>query len=175
MCMMTSSNGIIFRVTGSLCGEFTCHRWIPLTKASDAELWCFLWYAPWINGWVSNREAGDLRHHRAHYDVIVMLNLLTKTSQCWKFKVVTVSTLCSLATPKVVTSAAQVTTKLAPWQLFGFSVLGCLCSWLTTLRIERNGRHFIDIRHAFSWKKKILSFDRFHWSLFLRVKSTIIQ
>ena len=27
----------------------------------------------WINGWVSNREAGDLRRHRAHYDVIVMM------------------------------------------------------------------------------------------------------
>ena len=25
-----------------------------------------------INGWVSNREAGDLRRHRAHYDVTVM-------------------------------------------------------------------------------------------------------
>ena len=24
-----------------LCGEFTGHRWIPHTKASDAELWCF--------------------------------------------------------------------------------------------------------------------------------------
>ena len=30
--MMTSSNGNIFRVTGPLCGEFTGHRWIPLTK-----------------------------------------------------------------------------------------------------------------------------------------------
>ena len=36
--MMTSSNGNIFRVTGHLCGEFTG----PLTKASDAEFWCFL-------------------------------------------------------------------------------------------------------------------------------------
>ena len=26
----------------------------------------------WINVWVNNREAGDLRRHRAHYDVIVM-------------------------------------------------------------------------------------------------------
>ena len=43
---MTSSNGNILRVTGPLCGEFTGHRWIPLTKASDAELWCFLWSAP---------------------------------------------------------------------------------------------------------------------------------
>ena len=25
-----------------------------------------------INGWVNNREAGDLRRHRCHYDVIVM-------------------------------------------------------------------------------------------------------
>ena len=26
----------------------------------------------WINGWVNNNEAGDLRRHRAHYDVTVM-------------------------------------------------------------------------------------------------------
>ena len=26
----------------------------------------------WINAWVNSREAGDLRRHRAHYDVIVM-------------------------------------------------------------------------------------------------------
>ena len=42
------------------------------TKASDAELWYFFICA-WINGWVNNGEAGDLRHHRAHYDVTVML------------------------------------------------------------------------------------------------------
>ena len=28
-----------------LLGEFTGDRWIPRTKASDAELWCFLWSA----------------------------------------------------------------------------------------------------------------------------------
>ena len=44
--MMTSSSGNIFRVTGHLCGEFTGLRWIPHTKASDAELWCFLWSVP---------------------------------------------------------------------------------------------------------------------------------
>ena len=27
-------------------GEYTGHWWIPLTKASDMELWCFLWSAP---------------------------------------------------------------------------------------------------------------------------------
>ena len=66
--MMTSSIGDIFRVTGPLCGKFTGHRWTFLTKASDAELWYFLWSAPWIN----NREAGDLRRYRAHCDVFVM-------------------------------------------------------------------------------------------------------
>ena len=44
--MMTASNGHIFRVTGPVCGEFTGHRWIPHTKASDAELWYFLWSVP---------------------------------------------------------------------------------------------------------------------------------
>ena len=42
IAMMTSSNG----KTGPLCGEFTGHRWIFHTKASDAELWCFLWSKP---------------------------------------------------------------------------------------------------------------------------------
>ena len=27
----------------------------------------------WINDWINNREAGDLRRYRAHYDVIVMV------------------------------------------------------------------------------------------------------
>ena len=169
-------HGNIFHVTGPLWGESTGHRWIPLTKASDAELWCLLWsawkkrlgkqsrrrwfetispslwrhynvsnittpawhwhlwfhylksnagpnyshsrlhddvikwkhfprYGPflrgihrspvnyphkgqwrgalmlalicvWINGWVNNREAGDLRRHRAHYDVIVIIPVI---------------------------------------------------------------------------------------------------
>ena len=38
---MTSSNENVFCVTGHLCGEFTGPRWIPRTKASGAELWCF--------------------------------------------------------------------------------------------------------------------------------------
>ena len=43
--MMTSWKGNIFRVTGLLCGDLTGHRWIPRKKASDVELWCFLWSA----------------------------------------------------------------------------------------------------------------------------------
>ena len=65
------SNGNIFRVTGPLCGEFIGHRWIPLTKASDTELWYSLICAR-TKGWINNRDAGVLRRHRAHYDVTVM-------------------------------------------------------------------------------------------------------
>ena len=59
--MMTSSNGNIFRVTSPLCGEFIGHRWIPLTEASDAELFSLI--CAWINGWVNNHEAGHLSSH----------------------------------------------------------------------------------------------------------------
>ena len=64
--MMTSSNGNIFRVTGPLCGEFTGHRW-QWRGTLMFSLICV-----WINGWVNNREAGDLRRHCAHYDVTVI-------------------------------------------------------------------------------------------------------
>ena len=47
-------------------------RWIPRTKASDAELSCFSLICARINYWVNNREARDLRCHRGHYDVNVM-------------------------------------------------------------------------------------------------------
>ena len=33
-------------VTGPLWRESNCYRWIPLTKASYTEPWCFLRYAP---------------------------------------------------------------------------------------------------------------------------------
>ena len=71
--MIPSLNGNILRVAGPLCGEFTVHRWILHTKASDAELWWFSLICAWINRWVNNRETGDLRRHRAHYDVIAMI------------------------------------------------------------------------------------------------------
>ena len=79
IAMMTSSNGNSFRVTGHLCGEFTGPRWIPRTKASDAGLYVSLICAR-INGWVNNREAGDLRRHPTHCDVIVMI---CQSCGCW--------------------------------------------------------------------------------------------
>ena len=72
--MMTSSNGNFFpRYWPFVRG---IHR-SPVNSPHKGQwrgalmfsLICVL-----INGWVNNREAGDLRRHRAHYDVIVMWN-----------------------------------------------------------------------------------------------------
>ena len=40
----------------------------------------------WINGWANSREAGDLRRHRAHYDVTVMIqhDEWTMTMMSWQ-------------------------------------------------------------------------------------------
>ena len=69
--MMTSSNGNIFRVTGPLCGEFTGPGDSP-HKGQWRGALMFSFIRVWINDWVNNREAGDLRRHRGHYDVNVM-------------------------------------------------------------------------------------------------------
>ena len=71
---MTASNGNIFRATGPLWGESTGPRWIPLTKAIDAELKCFF-DLRLNNAWTNNLDAGDLRRHHTQYDVIVMKNI----------------------------------------------------------------------------------------------------
>ena len=78
--MMTSPNENIFRVTCPLCGEFTGHWWIPRTKAIDAELLMLSLICARTNGWLYNGDSGDLRRHRAHYDVTVMIQHLF----CWE-------------------------------------------------------------------------------------------
>ena len=52
------------------------HRW-PVNSPHKGRwrraLMVSVIYA-WINGWVNNREAGDLRRYRTHYYVTVMIN-----------------------------------------------------------------------------------------------------
>ena len=74
--MMTSSNGIIFRVTGPLCGELTGPGEFPTQRPVTRSFDVFFFICVRINGWVNNREACDLRRHRAHYDVNIMKSTL---------------------------------------------------------------------------------------------------
>ena len=72
-CMMTSSNGNIFRVTGPLWGGV--HR-SPVNFPHKGQ-WCgalmFSLICAWTNGWANHRDAGELRRNCSHYDVNVML------------------------------------------------------------------------------------------------------
>ena len=56
--MMTSWNGNILCVTGHFCGEFTGHRWIPRTKASDSELWCYVLFYLRLNERLNKQSWG---------------------------------------------------------------------------------------------------------------------
>ena len=76
--MMTSSNGNMF---ASLAFVQGIHRWLrgihrlPV-NSPHTDQWrgalMFSLICAWTNGWVNNQGAGDMRRHRAHYDVTVM-------------------------------------------------------------------------------------------------------
>ena len=70
--MMMSSNGNIFRVTSPLCAEFYRSTVNSPHKGQSREALKFSLIWTGTNGRENNPDAGDLRHHRAHYDVSVM-------------------------------------------------------------------------------------------------------
>ena len=55
-------------------GEFPAQR--PVRRSFDVLV------CDWLNGWVNNGEAGDLRRHRAHYNVTVMI--AEQIDKCFK-------------------------------------------------------------------------------------------
>ena len=48
-------------------GEFPAQR--SVTRSFDVFFTC-----AWTNGWINNQDAGNLRRHRTHYYVTVMIN-----------------------------------------------------------------------------------------------------
>ena len=48
----------------------------PVTRSFD------VFFDPCLSGWINNGEAGDLRRHHAHYDVIVMYHDSRNTNRC---------------------------------------------------------------------------------------------
>ena len=68
--MMTLSNGNIFRVASPFWEKSTGPRWISFTKGSGA-----VFFDLRLNKRLSKlnyRDTGDLRRHRARYDVTVI-------------------------------------------------------------------------------------------------------
>ena len=70
--MMTSSNGNIFRMTGICAGNSLVTGEFPPHKGQSRGALMFSLMCTWMNGWVNNHEAGDLRCHRTRYEVTVM-------------------------------------------------------------------------------------------------------
>ena len=80
---MTSSNGSIFPrywpfVRGIHRSPVNSPHKGQWRGALKSSLICV-----WINGRVNNREAGDLRRNRAHYDVIVMITFHHYDCSSW--------------------------------------------------------------------------------------------
>ena len=69
--MMTSSNGKISALLVLCAGNSP----VPVNSPHRGQ-WrralMFSLICAWINDWVNNHEAGDLRRHRGHFDVNVM-------------------------------------------------------------------------------------------------------
>ena len=82
----------------------------------------------WINGWVNNREAGDLRRYCAHYEVIVMV-----TPGLWK-----VQWFSNLANVYVgIPSEFTTITSLTVLTLIYYSdvIMGAMASQITSVSI----------------------------------------
>ena len=79
--MMTSSNENIYRVTDPFCGEFTGPGEFPTQRPVTRSFDVFfdLRLNKRLN---NNREVGDLRRYRAHFDVIVMRCIAPITGSC---------------------------------------------------------------------------------------------
>ena len=69
--MMTLSNGNISSVLALCAGNSPVTVEFP-SKGQWRRGLMFSLICAWTNGWANNRDAGDLRRHRAHYDVTVM-------------------------------------------------------------------------------------------------------
>ena len=67
----------------------------------------------WINGWVNNHEAGDLRRHRTHYDVIVMSHTCL-----WVFHLIVCESVnsCTLVPEYIVCETATILSSARWWQ-----------------------------------------------------------
>ena len=86
----------------------------------------------WINGWVNNREAGDLRRHRDHYDVSVMESISSWAiahvySLWWPYRETRQSDICYADTLHCISTRFR--PLCAPLKKNLFTTPHCLCSF----------------------------------------------
>ena len=129
----------ILSVTGPLWAESIGDRWILLTMSSDVELWCFLL----LNGWANSRDAGDLRRHRAHYDVTVIQS--TQHGHCRLLAIDRTSISC------LSSNYNSFEDWLSADAFYGFPILKWVaqdswCSWNMKYKYEYASFHWLDLK-----------------------------
>ena len=152
--VMTSSNGNIFRVTGPLCGEFTGHRWIPLshrsillTKASDTEPWFF---------YLRMNKRLSKQSRRLWFE--------TPSRSLWRH--------CNALALSYGVNNLEDCVQI--WSVHKHSI-GTI-KLESVVSAQTNARHFAeDILNEFSGMKMFKFRLKFHWILFLIVEWTISQ
>ena len=122
-----------------------------------------------INGWVNNREAGDLRRYRAHYDVIVMITW--KYLHTMKPSLINCDSLLSLLSMESrVSQQRKDNLQTYPQNLH-----------LDKLTLTHWGRDNMasilqtTFWSAFSWMGMHGILLKFHWSMFPKVHLSIFQ
>ena len=139
----------------------------------------------WINGWVNIHKVGDLRRHRAHYDVTVVINVERIIHDlCLNKRLSKVNNLDAGELVRHIRSLWRHV--VGKW---GSSCTAGLTLKRTTAKhniiwdqiLTHWGRNKMDaisqttLSNAFSWMKMLEFRLRFQLSLFLRVQSTIIH
>ena len=116
----------------------------------------------WINGWVNNREAGDLERCRAHYEVSVMLFLFEPDSEINWFTYWYVTQSCSLQCLQMAWQPLRGVPSEQTWlSQWGRNKIATI--YQTTFSNAFSGIKMYEFRLIF------------HWSLFLGFELTIFQ
>ena len=140
------------------------HRW-PVNSPHKGQLRGALMFSlicTWMNDWVNNHEAGDLRCHRAHYDVTVMAS--TYFGPYW-WQINNGS----------YTGLGQPENKPMPNLVFA-KILTSRGNELTHWGRDKMAAIFqTTVSNAFSWMKLYEFWLKFHWSLSQGVQLTMFH
>ena len=121
--MMTSSSENISVLLALCAGKSPVIGDFP--HVSHIFLFMYSLICAWLHGWVSHRDAGNLRCHRAHYDVTKMGGFTDSFLTVDRF-----------------------------YSVMIYYRIICV-SLNKTLRLRRNGRHFADIFKCIFWNENV--------------------